>query len=44
MDNDDNCYECRGYGNDYYYDAEADDYVSACEECIYNGGRIKNET
>lgn len=38
MDNDDYdyCDECRIYGDDYYYDAETGEDVSACEECIYN--------
>ena len=35
-DDDDYCYECRGYGNDMYYDEELEDYVSACEECPFN--------
>ena len=33
---DDRCYECRGYGDDYYYDAETDEYVSACDGCPFN--------
>lgn len=33
---DDRCYECRGYGDDYYYDKENDDYVSACDECPFS--------
>ena len=32
----DRCYECRGYGDDYYYDAETDDWVSACTNCPFN--------
>ena len=43
MDNDDYCYECRVYGDNYYYDAETDDYVSACEECIYNRREEKED-
>ena len=27
------CYECTGYGDDYYYDSELDDWVSACDKC-----------
>jgi len=26
------CYECRGYGDDYYFDADGD-IVNACPEC-----------
>ena len=26
------CYECRGYGDDYYYDDNGEN-VSACDEC-----------
>lgn len=33
---DDRCYECEGYGDDYYYDAGLDEYVSACDDCPYN--------
>ena len=29
---DDICYECRGYGDDYYLDDEGE-LVSACSEC-----------
>lgn len=36
MDDYDYCYECTGYGNDYYYDEELDEYVSACDECPHN--------
>lgn len=35
-DDDDYCYECRGYGNDMYYDEELEDYVFACEDCPFN--------
>lgn len=27
------CYECMGYGDDYYWDEEANDFVSACPGC-----------
>ena len=37
MGNEDHCYECTGYGDDYYYDAETDRYVKACDDCPYNG-------
>ena len=33
---DDYCYECTGYGDNYYYDEELDDYVCACDDCPYN--------
>lgn len=36
FNDDDYCYECRGYGDDEYYDEELDEYVSACEECPFN--------
>lgn len=32
---DDRCYECTGYGDDYYYDEDTGEYVSACDECPY---------
>ena len=37
MKNEDYCYECTGYGDDYYYDAEAERYVKVCDDCPYNG-------
>lgn len=33
---DDYCYECTGYGDDYYYDEELNDLVCACDDCPYN--------
>lgn len=33
---DDYCYECRGYGDDCYYDEESDDLVYACDDCVFN--------
>lgn len=30
------CYECTGYGDDYYID-EQGDLVSACNDCPFNG-------
>lgn len=30
------CYECTGYGDDYYYDADLDDLVCACDDCPHN--------
>lgn len=35
-DNYDYCYECTGYGNDYYYDEELGDLVCACDTCPFN--------
>lgn len=32
----DRCYECSGYGDDYYTD-ENGEMVSACDDCPYNG-------
>lgn len=36
MDDYDYCYECRGYGDNYYYDAETGEGVYACDDCPYN--------
>lgn len=30
------CDECKGLGDDYYWDDENDELVSACEGCIHN--------
>lgn len=30
----DYCYECRGYGDDYYFDEDGE-LISACEECPF---------
>lgn len=27
------CYECTGYGDDYYYDKDTGEYVKACDNC-----------
>lgn len=35
MYDDDYCYECKGYGDDYYTD-ENGELVSACDECPNN--------
>ena len=35
MYDDDYCYECKGYGDDYYID-ENGELVSACDECPNN--------
>ena len=32
MERDDVCYECTGYGDDYYFDEDGE-LVSACEDC-----------
>ena len=29
------CYECQGYGDDYYMD-EHGEWVSACDDCPHN--------
>jgi hypothetical protein len=31
------CYECTGYGDDYYIDSSGE-LVCACDECPFNGG------
>lgn len=31
----DYCYECSGYGDDYYFDEDGD-LVSACDDCPFN--------
>lgn len=36
FDNDDYCYECGGYGDDYYYDEELGEIVCACDDCPFN--------
>lgn len=33
--NDDICYECKGYGDDFYYDEKTDDLVCRCFECPF---------
>lgn len=33
---DERCYECTGYGDDYYWDDEEGEYVSACYDCPFN--------
>ena len=41
---DDYCYECTGYGDDYYYDyyydeyydEDLDEYIRACDDCPCN--------
>lgn len=34
----DYCYECTGYGDDYYLDDNGE-WVSACSDCIHNPAR-----
>ena len=34
-DYDDYCYECSGYGDNYYVD-EYGDFICACDNCPYN--------
>ena len=29
------CYECTGYGDDYYYDEELDELVCNCDTCPF---------
>ena len=36
------CYECSGYGNDYYVD-ENGELVCYCSECILNPNRSEEE-
>lgn len=40
-DNYDVCYECTGYGDDYYLNDEGE-WVSACETCPYNSANEDN--
>lgn len=30
------CYECKGYGDDYYFD-ENGDLICYCDECPFSG-------
>ena len=36
------CYECTGYGDDYYFDEDGD-LVSACSECWVNKFDMEDE-
>lgn len=36
MDDELRCYECTGYGDDYYFDDEGN-LVRACDDCPFNG-------
>lgn len=40
-EDDDKCYECTAYGDDYYYNEEKGEYVRACDECPYNERRTE---
>ena len=35
MSDPDRCYECTGYGDDYYLD-ENGEWVKSCDDCIFN--------
>ncbi len=37
MTNAERCYECTGYGDDWYTDPETGEQVMACQDCPYNG-------
>ena len=41
-DEDDYCYECGGYGDDYYMD-ENGEPVWRCPECIMNPNRVDED-
>ena len=43
MTTEDRCYECSGYGDDYYWDDERQMYVKACDDCPYYGEVMKND-
>ena len=32
----DRCYECTGYGDDWYTDPETGEWVWACDDCVFN--------
>ena len=34
----DRCYECQGYGDDYSYDPDTDEFVCNCYHCPYFEG------
>ena len=42
FDRDDYCYECKGYGDDYYVDEDGE-LVSNCPDCPYNPDRDRLE-
>lgn len=39
----DRCYECGGYGDEYYWDEELQEYVRRCDECPWNGREVDDE-
>lgn len=41
-DLDDYCYECTGYGNDYYVDEDGET-ISYCPDCPHNPSRRYRE-
>lgn len=38
----DRCYECTGYGDDYYIDDDGE-LVSACDDCPFNVSELDSE-
>lgn len=44
--NEDNdyCYECAGYGDDYYFNAKTGEWESACDKCPFNEVNDENWT
>ncbi len=43
MDSDEEiCYECRGLGNDYYFDEDGE-LISACDDCYFNRYKLERE-
>ena len=43
MMNENRRYECTGYGDDYIWDDEAGEYVSACGDCPFNDRRASDD-
>lgn len=39
----DRCYECTGYGDDYYIDEDGK-FVKACDECPFRPWEESNES
>lgn len=37
------CYECGGYGDDYYYNPVTDEWESACPNCPFNSSRYDDD-
>lgn len=42
MDDYNVCYECQGYGGDFYVD-DNEELIRACDNCIYNSRERKEE-